>query len=359
MAGGSVSDDEEILGADGEKVGILDIDEIQAHEMWAMRLMGVGIGATDIAKLKANNIHTVASLISCTTKRLLKIKGFSDIKVEKIKEAAKKIASGFITAAELGQVRKKCIRISTGSKQLDACLNGGFQTMSISEVYGEFRCGKTQLAHTMAVIAQLPKASLANSHSREMGGAEGKVAYIDTEGTFRPERIMEIAERFGVDPDQACENIAYARAQNSEMQTELLEALASNFATNEYRLLIIDSVMALYRTDYSGRGELSERQQVLGSFLRRATQMAEEFNLAVLMTNQVMSDPGASALFAGADGRKPAGGHILAHASTTRLLLRKGRGEERVAKIVDSPDCPEREATYIITTGGINDPEKA
>ncbi|KAG9235114.1 Rad51-domain-containing protein [Amylocarpus encephaloides] len=327
--------------ADEEDVAILDIDEIQAH----------GIGATDIAKLKANNIHTVASLISCTTKRLLKIKGFSDIKVEKIKEAAKKMApsaSGFITAAELGQVRKRCIRISTGSKQLDACLNGsvtfsvesevealtscsGFQTMSISEVYGEFRCGKTQLAHTMAVIAQLPK---------EMGGAEGKVAYI-------------------VDPDQACENIAYARAQNSEMQTELLESLASNFASNEYRLLIIDSVMALYRTDYSGRGELSERQQVLGSFLRRATQMAEEFNLAVLMTNQVMSDPGASALFAGADGRKPAGGHILAHASTTRLLLRKGRGEERVAKIVDSPDCPEREATYIITTGGINDPEKA
>lgn len=137
------------------------------------------------------------------------------------------------------------------------------------------------------------------------------------------------------------------------MQSELLEGLAANFATNEYRLLIIDSVMALYRTDYVGRGELSERQQVLGLFLRRAAQMAEEFNLVVLMvspllrpsctvlthqqTNQVMSDPGASALFAGVDGRKPAGGHVLAHASTTRLLLRKGRGEERVAKIVDSP----------------------
>ncbi|KAG4430228.1 Meiotic recombination protein dmc1 [Cadophora sp. M221] len=340
MGGGSVYNGG---GGDDEDEGnIVDIDEIQAH----------GIGAADISKLKAQNIHTVATLLSTTTRRLLKIKGFSEIKVEKIKEAAKKLSptAGFITAAELGQIRKRCVRISTGSKQLDAALNGGFQTMSISEVYGEFRCGKTQLAHTMSVIAQLPK---------EMGGAEGKVAYIDTEGTFRPERIQEIAERFGVDPDQACENIAYARAQNSEMQIELLEGLAANFATNEYRLLVIDSVMSLYRTDYSGRGELSERQQVLGQFLRRATQMAEEFNLCVLMTNQVMSDPGASALFAGADGRKPAGGHILAHASTTRLLLRKGRGEERVAKIVDSPDCPEREATYIITTGGINDPEKA
>ncbi|KAI6712609.1 hypothetical protein JHW43_004837 [Diplocarpon mali] len=319
MAAGSVHN----AGGDEEEDGhIVDIEEIQAH----------GIGAADIAKLRANNIHTVATLISVTTRRLLKIKGFSDVKVEKIKEAAKKLAptAGFMTAAELGQIRKRCIRISTGSKQLDAALNGGFQTMSINEVYGEFRCGKTQLAHTMSVIAQLPK---------EMGGAEGKVAYIDTEGTFRPERISEIAERFGVDPDQAFSHyqFIFLRANSDQMQTELLEGLAVNFATNEYRLLIIDSVMSLYRTDYCGRGELSERQQVLGQFLRRATQMAEEFNLVVLMTNQVMSDPGASALFAGADGRKPAGGHILAHASTTRLLLRKGRGEERVAKIVDSP----------------------
>ncbi|KAG0652668.1 Meiotic recombination DMC1 [Hyphodiscus hymeniophilus] len=327
MGGESVYDgDEEEIDS-----GIIDIDEIQNH---GKSLYLHGVNAADITKLKQQGIHTIGTLVGCTSKRLLKIKGFSEIKVEKIKDAAKKLApsaSGFITASELREKRKRCIRISTGSKQLDSILNGGFQTMSICEIYGEFRCGKTQIAHTMAVIAQLPK---------EMGGAEGKVAYI-------------------VDPDQACENIVYARAQNSEMQAEQLESLCQNFATNEYRLLIIDSVMALFRTDYIGRGELSERQQVLGGFLRKATQMAEEFNLLVLMTNQVMSDPGASALFAGVDGRKPVGGHIIAHASTTRVLLRKGRGEERVAKIVDSPDCPEREATYIITCGGINDPDKA
>lgn len=192
-----------------------------------------------------------------------------------------------------------------------------------------------------------------------MGGANGKVAYIDTEGTFRPERIAQIAERFGMDPDQAQENIAYARALNSEHQLELLNTLSSSFASNEYRLLIIDSIMACFRVDYCGRGELADRQQKLNQFLSKLTHMAEEFNVCVLMTNQVQSDPGASALFAGADGRKPVGGHILAHASTTRVLLRKGRGEERVAKIQDSPDCPEREATYVITNGGINDPEKA
>lgn len=211
-----------------------------------------------------------------------------------------------------------------------------------------------------------------------------------------------------MDPSQAQENISYARALNSEHQLELLNTLSSVFSTNEYRLLIIDSIMACFRVDYCGRGELADRQQKLNQFLSRLTRMAEEFNVCVLMvcisllfygactgmvalmdnqTNQVQSDPGASALFAGADGRKPVGGHILAHASTTRVLLRKGRGDERVAKIQDSPglyrslpcsiyyftsekehkadirhcmtpDCPEREATYIITNGGISDPEK-
>ncbi|KAI1925693.1 carboxymethylenebutenolidase [Ophidiomyces ophidiicola] len=330
-------------GFDEDENFIVDIDGIQAH----------GIGASDITKLKTNGFYTVASVHGATRRTLLKIKGFSEIKVEKIKEAIQKCqpsASGFMTAMELGHQRRRVVRVSTGSKQFDAILNGGFQSMSISEVYGEFRCGKTQLSHTMSVVAQLPK---------EMGGAEGKVAYIDTEGTFRPERISQIAERFGVDPDSALENIAYARALNSEHQLELLNTLAKEFAGGEYRLLIIDSIMNCFRVDYCGRGELAERQQKLNQFLMKLAHMAEEFNVCVLMTNQVQSDPGASALFAGADGRKPVGGHILAHASTTRVLLRKGRGEERVAKIQDSPDCPEREATYIITNGGINDPEKA
>ncbi|KAJ5810570.1 Meiotic recombination protein dmc1 [Penicillium pulvis] len=320
---------------------IVDIDGIQSH----------GIGAADINKLKANGYYTVASVHGATRRTLLKVKGFSEVKVEKIKEAVQKClpSTGFITAMELFHQRKKVVRISTGSKQFDSILGGGFQSMSISEVFGEFRCGKTQLSHTMSIIAQLPKS---------MGGADGKVAYIDTEGTFRPERIAQIAERFGVDPGLAQENISYARALNSEHQLELLNTLSREFADGSYRLLVIDSIMNCFRVDYCGRGELAERQQKLNQFLMKLAHMAEEFNVCVLMTNQVQSDPGASALFAGADGRKPVGGHVLAHASTTRVLLRKGRGEERVAKIQDSPDCPEREATYVITNGGINDPDQ-
>ncbi|KAJ4358107.1 carboxymethylenebutenolidase [Didymosphaeria variabile] len=328
---------------------IVDIDAIQAH----------GIGAVDIAKLKANGYYTITSVHAATRRSLAKIKGFSEIKVDKVKDALAKCqpsGGGFQTAHDLGQQRKRVLKISTGSKQFDAILGGGFATMSISEVFGEFRCGKTQLSHTMSVISQLPK---------DLGGAEGKVAFIgesaslNTEGTFRPERITQIAERFGLDPEQTLENITYARAVNSEHQMELLNKVAEYFVNNEYRLLIIDSIMALFRVDYVGRGELNERQQKLNQFLSKLTHVAEEFNVAVFMTNQVQSDPGASALFAGADGRKPVGGHILAHASATRILLRKGRGEERVAKIQDSPDMPEKEATYIITSGGINDAEKA
>ncbi|KAL7780278.1 hypothetical protein CFE70_010300 [Pyrenophora teres f. teres 0-1] len=255
---------------------IVDIDAIQAH----------GIGAVDIAKLKANGYYTIASVHSATRRNLLKIKGFSEIKVDKVKDAIGKCqpsGGGFQTAHELGQQRKRVIKISTGSKALDAVLGG-------------------------------------------------------------PERIAQIAERFGVDPETAQDNITYARAVNSEHQMELLNKVAEFFVSNEYRLLIIDSIMALFRVDYTGRGELNERQQKLNQFLSKLTHVAE-----------VQSDPGASALFAGADGRKPVGGHILAHASATRILLRKGRGEERVAKIQDSP---EKEATYIITNGGINDPEK-
>ena len=148
--------------------------------------------------------------------------------------------------------------------------------MSISDVYVEFRCGKTQLSLTMSVTAQLPK---------EMGGAEGKVAYIDTEGTFRPERIAQIAERFQMDPDTAQENIAYARALNSEHQLELLNTLSKEFASGEYRLLIIDSIMNCFRVDFSGRGELADRQQKLNQFLMKLAHMAEEFNVCVLMVS--------------------------------------------------------------------------
>nr|BAA23984.1 SpDmc1 [Schizosaccharomyces pombe] len=328
-------------GNDDEQMIFSDIEDLTAHGKLK------GIGMTDIIKLKQAGVCTVQGVHMSTKRFLLKIKGFSEAKVDKLKEAASKMCpANFSTAMEISQNRKKVWSISTGSEALNGILGGGIQSMSITEVFGEFRCGKTQMSHTLCVTAQLP---------RDMGGAEGKVAFIDTEGTFRPDRIKAIAERFGVDADQAMENIIVSRAYNSEQQMEYITKLGTIFAEDgQYRLLIVDSIMALFRVDYSGRGELSERQKKLNIMLARLNHISEEFNVAVFVTNQVQADPGAAMMFASND-RKPVGGHVMAHASATRLLLRKGRGEERVAKLNDSPDMPEAECSYVITPGGIAD----
>ncbi|KAF9350711.1 Meiotic recombination protein dmc1 [Mortierella sp. AD094] len=315
-----------------------EIDELQNH----------GINAADITKLKQAGVCTVRCVQMMTKKSLCRIKGLSEAKVDKIKEAAAKLQSAsFITGLEYSVQRKKVIVISTGAKQLDELLGGGIQTMAITEAFGEFRTGKTQIGHTLCVMAQLPAA---------MGGGNGKAAYIDTEGTFRHERIKAIAERFGIDSEAALDNILVARAYNSEHQMDLITEVAARFAEEKgiFRLLVIDSIIALFRTDFSGRGELSERQQKLNQMLSRLTKIAEEFNVAIYLTNQVQSDPGAGMTFV-ADPKKPVGGHVMAHASTTRLYLRKGRGEERIAKVYDSPDVPEAEAPYAISAGGIVD----
>ncbi|XP_065378192.1 meiotic recombination protein DMC1/LIM15 homolog isoform X2 [Macaca fascicularis] len=211
----------------------------------------------------------------------------------------------------------------------------------------EFRTGKTQLSHTLCVTAQLPGAG---------GYPGGKIIFIDTENTFRPDRLRDIADRFNVDHDAVLDNVLYARAYTSEHQMELLDYVAAKFHEEAgiFKLLIIDSIMALFRVDFSGRGELAERQQKLAQMLSRLQKISEEYNVAVFVTNQMTADPGATMTFQ-ADPKKPIGGHILAHASTTRISLRKGRGELRIAKIYDSPEMPENEATFAITAGGIGD----
>ena len=204
-----------------------------------------------------------------TKKNLCKIKGLSEAKVDKIREAASKLTdSGFITAAECAVRRQSIYRITTGSKELDKLIGGGIQSMSITEAFGEFRTGKTQISHTLCVAAQLDPAQ---------GGAGGKAAYIDTEGCFRPERIAAIANRFGLDPDEVAENIIYARAFNTEHQMDLITMLAARFAEERgaFRLLVVDSIISLFRTDFCGRGELADRQQKLNAMMARLMKIAE------------------------------------------------------------------------------------
>lgn len=187
------------------------------------------------------------------------------------------------------------------------------------------------------------------------GGGNGKCAYIDTEGSFRPDRVRLIAERFGLPAEEVLQNVSVARVHTFDQQANALTQIAAMMASEgPYRCLIIDSIMCALRAEYTGRGTLSERQQLLGQMMSKLRKISEEFNCAVFITNQVMADPSGMS-FAGADPKKPVGGHVLAHASTIRLSVRKGKGEQRIAKIVDAPDLAEKEATFSILEGGVSD----
>jgi len=310
------------------------------------KLEGGGISAADLKKLVEAGFHTVESIAYSTKKALIAIKGISEAKADKLhQEASKLIPMGFTTANEYHTQRQDIIPITSGSKELDKLLEGGIETGSITEIFGEFRTGKTQLCHQLCVTCQLPV---------DQGGGEGKALYIDTEGTFRPERLLAIAERYGLNGDDVLNNVAYARAYNSDHQSQLLLQASAMMADGRFALLVVDSATSLYRTDYSGRGELAARQMHLARFLRTLMRLADEFGVAVVITNQVVAQVDGGAMFT-ADPKKPIGGNIMAHASTTRLSLRKGRGEIRICKIYDSPSLPEAEAQFSINGDGIGD----
>lgn len=280
----------------------------------------------------------------------MNIKGISEAKADKLlMEASKFVPMGFTTASEFHTRQSNLIRLSTGSKLLDNLLGGGIETGAITEMFGEFRTGKSQICHTLAVIAQLPI---------DMGGGEGKCLYIDTEGTFRPNRLVPIANRFGLEPQYALDNVAYARAYNADHQLQLLDQAARMMAQSRFSVLIVDSIMALYRTDFSGRGELSARQTHVARFMRMLQRLADEFGIAVVITNQVVAQVDGAAGMFNMDPKKPIGGNIVAHASTTRLSLRKARGCYRMCKVYDSPCLPESEAMFAIYQDGIGDPDE-
>ncbi|KAJ0168634.1 DNA repair protein rhp51 [Colletotrichum tanaceti] len=308
-----------------------------------------GLTKRDIQMVVDGGFNTVESVAYTPRRMLEQIKGISEQKATKIlAEASKLVPMGFTTATEMHQRRSELISITTGSKQLDTLLAGGIETGSVTELFGEFRTGKSQICHTLAVTCQLPF---------DMGGGEGKCLYIDTEGTFRPVRLLAVANRFGLSGEEVLDNVAYARAYNSDHQLQLLQQAGAMMCETRFSLLIVDSATALYRTDFLGRGELSSRQTHLAKFMRTLQRLADEFGIAVVITNQVVAqvDGGPSAMF-NPDPKKPIGGNIIAHASTTRISLKKGRGETRIAKIYDSPCLPESDCLFAINEDGIGDP---
>lgn len=310
-----------------------------------------GIGPSTAAKLIDSGYSTLESIATVSIGELSAIGSLGEKTAVKIIESAQKALDiSFLTAKEYLKQRKALKRITTGSKTLDELFGGGIETGSITEFFGEYRTGKTQLAHQLCVTSQLP---------RELGGMrEGddvpKVFYVDTEGTFRPERISDMIERYSetLNEEDVLDNIEWGRAFNSDHQMVLCEKIVKEHIGQEkIALLVVDSLTAHFRAEYVGRGTLASRQQKLNQHIHVLLRAAEIGNLSVIVTNQVQSQPDQ---FFG-DPNKAVGGHIVAHATQTRVYLRKSKGERRIARVVDSPLLPENEAVFGLTKEGIVD----
>jgi len=249
---------------------------------------------------------------------------------------------GYTPADKFLEQRKNIGKISTGSKALDDLLGGGIETQAITEAYGPFGSGKSQIGFQLSVNVQLPT---------EKGGLNGNCLFIDTEATFRPERVKQIAEAMSLDPDKALKNIFVARAYNSDHEVFLVEKCGEIIKEKNIKLLIVDSLTSHFRADYTGRGELAPRQQKLNRLLHNLQRLADSNNIAVFVTNQVLANP--AILFG--DPTMPIGGHVLAHQSTYRVYLRKSSGEKRIAKMMDSPNLPPGECVFKISPEGVRD----
>lgn len=303
-----------------------------------------GIGPAAEEKLIAGGFNSLESIAVASPGELVAIAGLGEgTAIKVINSARDSLQMGFESAKEYLAKRENIGRINSGSTAINDLLGGGIETQSITEVYGKYGSGKTQWAFQLAVTVQLPK---------DKGGLSGNVIYIDSENSFRPERIVSIAKRFDLDPDKVLENIQVGRAYNADHQMLLAEKAKEKIEEDpSVKLVIVDSLTAHFRAEFAGRGQLADRQQKLNRHMYFLMKLAETKNVAILVTNQVMDRP--DIMFG--DPTAPVGGNIVGHASKTRLYLRKSKGDTRIVKLVDSPYLPDGEAIYKVTNEGIED----
>ncbi len=305
-----------------------------------------GVGPATSQKLKEMGFHTIESLATATA-RELEPAGISEKKaLDIIRLARTDIQLPFIRADELLKQRQNVLRLTTGSKILDDLVGGGLETQTITEFYGEYGSGKSQVCHQLCVNVQLPP---------HKGGLGAGALYVDTENTFRTERLVSMAEHHGLDPEQAARNVIVADAYTSDHQIFLLENADEVVKENNIRLIIVDSLTSHFRSEYVGRETLALRQQKLNKHMHKLIRLARAFNAVAVVTNQVMSKPD---VFFG-DAVHPIGGHIVGHTSHTRVYLRKAsRGPIRIARLVSSPYLPDGEGIFKITENGLEEAEE-
>jgi len=304
-----------------------------------------GVGPTTVEKLNSVGITDLMGVAVSSPSQLMDVAGIKDVAAKRMIAAARSsLNMGFETGADLLKRRERVKRIHTGSKAFDELVGGGFETGIIFECFGEFGSGKTQLAHLLSVNVQ------------KMEGEEEPIAvYIDTENTFRPERIMQFAKGAGLDPEKTLEHIKVARAFNSDHQMLVAEKIEELLKQGlNVKLVVVDSLTAHFRAEFIGRGTLADRQQKLNKHMHVLLRLADRYNLCVYVTNQVMSKPDT---FFG-DPTQSIGGHIVAHNSTFRIYLRKGKKGSRVAKLIDSPNMPDGECAFFVEEEGLKEVKK-
>ena len=303
-----------------------------------------GVGEATAEKLRENGFDDIMTLAVASPKDLSDLAGIAEGSAIKIIASARKFADvgNFETGEQILERRKDVTKLSTGSKNLDNLLGGGLETQSITEFFGEFGSGKTQIMHQLAVNCTRPL---------EEGGFNSDVLIIDTENTFRPERIIQMSKFRGADPDEVLKRIHVARAYNSHHQILLAERASEMAKEFPIRLLIVDSLTSHFRSEYMGRGSLSERQQLLNRHMHDLLKFSTINNSVIAVTNQVSARPD---VFFG-DPTAPIGGNIVGHTATFRVYLRKSKGGKRIARLIDSPYLPEGETVVQISEDGVTD----
>ncbi|MEW5760206.1 MAG: DNA repair and recombination protein RadA [Candidatus Thermoplasmatota archaeon] len=290
-------------------------------------------GYTSLVEIAVASPHAIADIAEIGLQSAIKIVGTAR------KEAD---IGAFETGETLLERRKKIAKLTTSSKAFDNLMGGGIETQAITELFGEFGSGKTQIAHQLAVNNFLPE---------EMGGFDAQALFIDTENTFRPERICSMAGALDLEPKEVLKAIHVARAFNSDHQMFLVEKANEIAKEKKIKLLIVDSLTSHFRAEYVGRNVLADRQGKLNIHLHELMKFAILHNAAVVVTNQVLARP--DVIYG--DAIRPVGGHVVAHTATFRIYLRKAKGEKRICRLVDSPHLPEAEAIINISEEGVRD----
>jgi len=301
-----------------------------------------GIGRVTVARLRAAGIEEIEDLVVYNPEELEELAGLDPEKAMRVVRAARRLA-GWETRAYLGTEYAGMLAsrsmFTTGLEGLDRLLGGGLAVYDIYEFAGEFGSGKTQLCHQLAVTVQLPE---------ERGGLGGKAVYIDTEGTFSPGRIESIAERFDV--EKPLERIYVMRPISVDELEEMVVRILPRLLKDGARLVVIDSVIALYRAQFRGREWLARRQQRINYMLDWLKRLGRVYRAVAVITNQVLTNPTPFGVM-----KLPAGGNIIAHASTHRFLMRRS-GDKHILEVLDSPRLPRKAAVhFVIRDDGLHD----